>query len=765
MWLKYSLKADYRNGRIIVIGDTIEEKPMYKPYFYAMCRGSEDVLNLYETEEVDYTPVVLEGEKYVPSRSYRVYKVYGSTPREIPRIAEVFRRAGCRAGGFNVRYTVRMSFDILDRLLGIEPLYKGYVDEKLMDKLSDITIGVFDIEVVDGKPLMASVLDYRYGESPSVHDVLVFDLRSEADEFLGYIAKRYRVLAGYNIMGYDIPYLKRSGIGIDEYRFALFDVLMLLNTYGNALKIGSQRSLLNVAKELAQEVGITPKEIGLKESGGQALGSKDFGRIALYNANDVVLTAKLMNVFWPFAATVSAMTLIPIEEAVRLPSGMAAEYFAFHKLELEGYIPEYRETNVRLTASRVWLEEPRVYHNVVQLDVKMMYPSYVLARYIDPTLHVTGYEFDPGAGPGLLYKIVKELVGLRKVTKKLKKTDERFTHVDAGIKSILNALAYGVYAKASGPAIMGNPWCPAAIFYGTYEAQMDTIRYLRGRGYRVVYSDTDSFFISFDRKPSEKEIEELISIVNGYLSRWGLEVDLEGVWDKMIIYAKKNYILIGDRIVVKGSALLSKMKYGVPEIINAHELITMGRDDRLRYIIEKVSSAPVEDLFVKTTQQVWRLFLLDKDRVKRSDRSRYMYVYTPWEEPAGGYLKKVHPGQYKVPWQSQLLPLGIINKGFIDLSELIPFDIIEAKVLPYANGVLLYLDDEVYYVNVLSSYYVLEGSRGEIRVPTNYSYRVRAYRLKGLRMNIEAKPFPKKEVPRIAYYYIVSSLKEIGLLG
>ena len=755
----YTVRPDYSRMRIRLVGDSVEERQWHRPYFYAVCER-EELLGPYDYEETELKPVLMKGEKYVVTDD-KVYRVYGAMPNDIPRIARELRGRGCRVGGFNVRYTVRVSFDLVDRYFRIRSLYEGGVDESFLDKLSRLRIGVFDIEVVDGRPRLVSVLEWSYGEEPRISDVLVYVLPEETDELVKEMS-RHRILSGYNILGFDIPWLKRAGIRIDEGKFAAFDLLYLLNTYGNALKVGSMRSLLEVSRELREEAGILEKELRLKEEGKRILKEGSLEKMAVYNANDVVLTAKLMNIFFPFAAALSAMTLVPIEEVVRLPSGMVAEYFAFRRLELEGYMPEYRETNVSLSASRVWLEEPRTYENIVQLDVKMMYPSFVLHNYIDPTLHVGGGRFDPEAGPGLLYKIVRELAELRKVSKRLKKMDERFGHVDAGIKSVLNALAYGVYAKRSGPALMGNPWCPARIFYGTFEAQMETIRHLRNMGYRVIYSDTDSFFVSFTHRPKEEEIGELVAEANMFLSRWGLEVDLEGVWERMIIYSKKNYLLIGGggKIVVKGSALRTKLMYGVPDCVDRTRLILLPREERRRYLEREVSECPDEMLLLRPRQQLWRLFLLDRDRVKRADKSRYMGVVTPWEEPSFGYLKKIHPGHMKVPRNSPVISL--LLGGDVELEEMNPFEIVEIEMLPHGDGLLVRREGEVVYVEPRRTWYVLE--KGErIMVPTMYHQLGRGYRLVGMRGELSVRRW-NGDIRRIVLRYSLEELRKIGLL-
>ena len=724
-------KLDYKAGKLVLIRSDgeVEERELVAPYFYAIVpRRSADVLKRLIggedawLEEDWRTPIILKGDRYVEAPDYIVYKVYTGSPTLVPRVSEALRSMGIRVAASNVRYIIRNAFDLDVRFFDTIPLYYGF-DPGVIERLRHVKGLVIDVEASRGRPVLASAYWYTPFEEVRRDDVMSFWLPEEADELQKLLSKAPLII-GHNVLGFDIPLLRRAGFNVDTAYKSVFDTSVLLATYGSSLKVGSARSLLDVALILKEDAGITDEEIEIKRSVKGRIEGLSREELVRYNANDVVITAKLLNIFYPFAAVVSALTQIPISEVVSLPAGMVAEYFLLHLTELMGYVPEYRPTNVKLRGERVWLEkEGATYTKVLQMDVKMMYPTFVLRHFIDPTLHVGGGEFDRRAGLGIVYSAVLRLAMVRQLSKQLKKRDPLYEPLDAGIKAILNALAYGVQGKQSGLAIMGNPWCPSKIFYGTREAQFNTIEYLRGKGIRVVYSDTDSFFVALEgRDPGE-----VVKITNDYLARYGLEVDVEDVWDSMFVYSKKNYILRkGDKVVVKGSALHNLERFYTPEAVSVHELLRYpSREERLKALKEMIESASIEDLFVRGHQQVWRLIGKDIQSWKRlrERRTRYMRVLTPWAEKPLLVLKKARGGQLFLPHSSPILALFMEHGEEVHLADLNPFQIVELRSLKvdgelarlkarYSLGDLLVYIDDVYTVRVEGIYYgIRQGTR------------------------------------------------------
>ena len=735
--------VDYKKQNLVVISHdgSIDTKPLVKPYFYAIVpRTKAKVLEiLLHGEDVyiepdDRIPLVYNGTRYVEDPEYTVYRIYVSSPTIVPRLSTFLASQGIRVSAFNVRYIVRNCFDNNIAFFDVIPLYYGF-DERIIDKIARVKGVIIDIETVEGRPVLASLVEYHPFKEVKREEVISLDLPEEMDELERILAK-YPVVLGHNIIGFDIPVLERSGVAIDKNNKLLFDTSVVLSTYGSSLGVGSARSLLDVAMVLKEEVGITDEEIDIKKRVRGRVERLNREELVRYNANDVVLTAKILNSISPFILAVSAITQIPPTEVMQLPPGMVAEYSLLRYMELQGYIPEYRPSGARLAGERVYcVGEGKTFTNVIHVDIKAMYPNYVLHHYIDPTLHVGNREFDRRAGIGLLYAFVKRLYNIRLMTKALKKKDPRFDPVDKGVKAILNALAFGVQGKTSGSAIMGNPYCPEKIFYSTRDIQFKTIEYLQKKGIKVIYSDTDSFFMI-----SDKPVDEVVRAVNEFLKQYGLEADLEDVWDMMYIYGKKNYVLKkGDKLIVKGGALINLDRLYLPECISLYQLLRIeDKRERLKYVREVIESSPIEDLFFRGHQQVWRLISKDIQSWKRlgDKKERYIVALTPWSEKPTVILKKGHLSHFMLPHSAPIFLFFLDGRQEIDVAELNPFAIVELRSIrlyndfarlkaKYGDYDLLVMTDETYLLRIDGLYYGLRLGGERRYLPVTYDASVK----------------------------------------
>ena len=738
-------KIDYKKRKILLIKNdgVIEERDAIDPYFYVICRPSQcrslqALLPEFRIEADWRTPIVLKNGKYDSDTTYRVYRVHTKNPSQIPDLSHRLKSLGFKVSAHNVRYVIRNCFDLDIRFYNMIPLYRA-LDITAIDKIKSVKALVIDVEVIEGKPRLVSTYEFSPLSEIDKDDVESLWLPEDQGK-LEQLIHRYPIIAGHNIVGFDIPVLKRYGVLLEEKRKLLFDITLLLETYGNNFGVGSARSLLDVATILKEDAGITDDELELKKRVKGRVDRLPKEELVKYNVNDIVLTTKILNIFMPFVFVISGLVQVPPSEVLSLPSGMVSEYYLLRYIEMLGYVPEYRPIATVLSGERVYTTaESKEFHNILHTDIKMTYPSWVLANYVDPTLHIGNEKFNRKAGIGLIYSAVKRLATVREITKKLKKQNPLYEPMDKGVKAIINALAFGTQSKKSGDAILGNPWCPRNIFYGTMRVQYDFIYHLNSLGYRVVYSDTDSFFIQLECY-SEQQCEDLAKRIivdaSQFLSKYGLEIDIEKVWDYMYIYLKKNYIVRkGDIVVIKGSALRNLDRYWTPECVSLHDLLKLSKRERLDYIKEAIYNAYVEDLFIRSHQQLWRLLSLDVQSWKRKDkdkRNRNMKVRTPWIEKPVLILKKSHIGQLLLPHSNPLFSLFINYGNIIKLEDLDPFSIVELRSLRtegnlyglkarYGIGDLLVYLNDFYTIFVKSVKYGVEINKQIVYYDTNYT--------------------------------------------
>ncbi len=153
--------------------------------------------------------------------------------------------------------------------------------------------------------------------------------------------------------------------------------------------------------------------------------------------------------------------------------------------------------------------QPGLYHWVVTLDFRSMYPSMIISKNICFTtlspngtiVSPTGARFlDKSVREGLLPRILANLMQERAATKKAMKDaatpDEKdyYNGLQEAIKILMNSF-YGVLASSF--YRFTDPKIGASITAFAREATKDLIRKLEAEGLKVIYSDTDSvFFLS-----------------------------------------------------------------------------------------------------------------------------------------------------------------------------------------------------------------------------------------------------------------------------
>jgi len=776
------------------------------PYFYVICRNErvkwakekQDGIRVINIWETDYTPIIRKGgSRYEPDPNYKVLKIFLSNPKYTREVAEEFKQEGFRVSAFNVKFLVRCAFDLGLRFFGAVPLYYGF-DSTIIDKIKDVKILVLDVEAEGDKVTLVSTYEYRPFEEVSRENVRNWEA-NELEDLEDYL-RMFFIIGGHNIIGYDIPVLSRNGCRIDTGHKCIIDTCQSLTSWAPSLQVGSARSLLELSRVLKDECGVTDEEIEIKDEYGGRIFSLSPEELKLYNSNDVVLTCKILNVIFPFLAILSGLLQIPLSVLQTLSAGIVAEYFFLRWCELHGFVPEY--SAIRWS----WKRQERAYALkektlfraekgwICQYDINMMYPSYVLHYYIDPTLLVKEpertkslkadfsdvegiedeIEFDRKGGLGILWSAVRYLKEVRLMTKKMKKENPLFSPVDKGVKAVLNALAYGVQGKQGSPTPLGNLACPVKIFFGTTKLQYKIYNSLRNLGYRVIYGDTDSVFVETDDPERvEKLVNELIA---------PLSVKLEGKGKAMYIYSKKSYIwfLEDGKVVVKGSPFKSRVKFQLPKIVSERfeDLILANEDERFKIIEKAISEAETKDLFAHVTSPFYRLLGKDVQTVKRStreERKRYGIVRTVWDDVRTIYLKKGNPSNWCSPSHFPLLKLLIEKGGEIDLSEFNGLTIVEACGLPILKGgvlsknfsgrALLYMNGSLYSFTLNNLKFVIETKNDVKEVPSTQSDRVRGGVLTNIIADYRAKEveIDESNLRKLVLVHTVEVLKNMGL--
>lgn len=361
-----------------------------------------------------------------------------------------------------------------------------------------------------------------------------------------------------------------------------------------------------------------------------------------------------------FGMQLSSLVDLPLDHVGTAAAGFRVEWFLIkHTHEIGELVPRRIERPyVPYAGAVVLTPKPGIHENIVNLDFKSMYPSIMIAYNLSPDTYVSPEEPEPPCGvykaPEVGHKFRKEPAGFFKevLTYLIRVRDEvrskmasiprdsvEYRVLDArqkAVKVITNA-TYG-YAGWIGARWYVKPVAESAAAWGRYTIQT-AIRMAEQDGLKVVYGDTDSLFVGFEKE----KIERLSKHIQKEL---GLEIKPDKMYSRIFFTeAKKRYagLLPDGRLDIVGLEVMRgdwaevarKVQEKVLEIILkeqspkkatrfVQDLIIDLRQKRVPYhdlIIWKTLSKPVEAYEVKASHveaakmlqaKGWKLSIGDK---------------------------------------------------------------------------------------------------------------------------------------------------------
>ena len=420
------------------------------------------------------------------------------------------------------------------------------------------------------------------------------------------------------------------------------------------------------------------------------------------------------------------------------------------------------------------IDKPKVYVNVVEYDVSMMYPSIVLQWRIDPvhfdyesrqwikhvrgldlvkTLSILwgfleGYEkvkdrrdfvvsFRTQSGSvvrgGPYYVATEILKQFRLKSKELAKKNPQMKPVDNAVKAVLNSVAYGIGSKKDSPMPLGSPYFAYAIFYGTAVAEFLIIAILTAKWKldnipcKPVYGDTDSLYVSCERLDEDvlKRVEE--DIRRAY-AVFGFDVKHEGTFKLMIVYKKKQYVLLSDSgIVVKGGGPKQYDKFFLPAELSLTDLFMQCSEEEVRRLaVDYVRSATLWELGARVSKALYQFICMSEERVKqktRSELARRLRIVTRWDDVPECYALCLNKTSLKSPVRLPLYQYMLVDEpggrltfedtGGTEIREAYGYmavGIVAELYQPFRRGLaegLLIVDDTVYLFRVPTVWYVV----------------------------------------------------------
>jgi DNA polymerase-2 len=276
----------------------------------------------------------------------------------------------------------------------------------------------------------------------------------------------------------------------------------------------------------------------------------DLPAFALYARTDARLAyeivAKLNLV--PLALARSALTgMTPDRVAASIAS---FDFLYLSELErLEIVAPTVRSDDSRVHAAQQGghVLEPAagLHENVWVFDFKSLYPSIIRTFNIDPLAYVAAPQASddlietPGGAfrrePAILPRMLDELFPRREAAKRAG---------DAVASQAIKILMNSFYGVLGTPACrFSNPALANSITGLGREMLLKSKRWFEGRGFRVLYGDTDSLFVHSGRDDpvaAVAEARELAATLNAELEseigeRWRVESKLELEFEKLYV--------------------------------------------------------------------------------------------------------------------------------------------------------------------------------------------------------------------------------------
>ncbi len=177
----------------------------------------------------------------------------------------------------------------------------------------------------------------------------------------------------------------------------------------------------------------------------------------------------------------------------------------------------YTEKEERIKGGYVRESDPGIYHDVMVLDFKSLYPSIIRTFNIDPASFLKTKEKGAIESPneayfknteGILPSLIEKLHHARERAKKDKRELASYA-----IKIIMNSF-FGVLAN-SNCRYFSLEVANAITHFAQFIIKL-TAEKIEEKGYRVIYSDTDSIFVETKLKAEEvaavgKELEDYIN--------------------------------------------------------------------------------------------------------------------------------------------------------------------------------------------------------------------------------------------------------------
>jgi len=570
----------------------------FEPYFYFIEPASKEsldsIVHMLESDN-RVTRVEPTIELRYKGEEKKSRKVVATVPWLVPDIRATIMQAGAIVLAADIPFHFRFMYDMklgsCIRVTGEEfqdARYKTDVAvkvekkdantklENIKDFHPELTVLSFDVETSLKEPKIYCLccvvkkgdkIDSRQFEGDG-------DERKMIQDFSKFIEESDPdVITGYNIDGFDIPQIRdrAKALGmpapqwgrypgeLSQYnnRFWWTEGRIIIDAWWAVKKIlkPKQETLNAVSKQLLGEEkrDVDPKKMDdeWKDDRAKVMKYCEWdSQLALLVLEKVAILQRGMDM-----ATVS---MLPLDDVVSGTTSQFVDSILIREADKEHVaVPMTTRSGEEVEAIEggyVHEMQPGLYHWVLTLDFRSMYPSMIISKNIcfttlspDGTIvSPTGAKFlDKSVREGLLPKILTRLMEERAATKRAMKEaktpedKEYYDGLQEAIKILMNSF-YGVLASAF--YRFTDPKIGASITSFAREATKDLIKKLEAEGLKVIYSDTDSVFFLSPSPDLDKSVKLGQDIAERF-SSGGMVLEFEKIMEPFFSHGmKKRYV-------------------------------------------------------------------------------------------------------------------------------------------------------------------------------------------------------------------------------
>jgi DNA polymerase, archaea type len=453
------------------------------------------------------------------------------------------------------------------------------------------------------------------------------------------------ILTGYFSDGFDLPYIKTRA---DKYKikldmgldFSELSVNRRRNTTGNITGINH----LDIFKFIRKIIGpsMDTATMNLNSVAAELIGEKkidvdldnlsdvwdktpnELGVYCEYNLHDSYLAFKLAEKMMPSIIELVKIVGLTIPELARMGFSQLVESYILKQAqevnEIAPELPHQQELKTRqlqtYAGGFVYEPKPGLYKDIVVFDYRSLYPTIISSHNIDPgTLNCEcceGKKLVPVEGrqkywfctkkKGFLPSLISDLITRRMRIKEILKK-----------KSSPLMEARSTSLKLLGNSFYGYLGFPMARWY-SIESARSTAAYGRfyihkvideaeKNGFKVVYSDTDSVFLTLEGK-TKKDADKFQEKINVELPGL-MELEYEGFYSSGIFVAakagkfgaKKKYAMLSEEgnMKIRGFEMVRRNWSPIAKNIQKKVLNIILKEDNPKKALKYVKDM-IEDI-------------------------------------------------------------------------------------------------------------------------------------------------------------------------